>query len=169
MLITSLGSGEVDTPEGVSAPGFLKQDLGESGRWLELNLYGGTVEFIQDPAQDSKKQVWLYALHRKRNTDTKPARHTMGDFSPLLTDARSAVHLQTLPRIGVPGSGASSSDLRNAVIHGMQLQMGSLNGTFSRFMSARELPPKVLAGWNIKMSALKRIPMHPKERLTASA
>ncbi|KAK7553498.1 hypothetical protein IWX46DRAFT_286032 [Phyllosticta citricarpa] len=57
VLITLLGKGQELTPQKITAPGFTKKYTGESGRWLEQNLYGGTIELIEDPDQDSRTQA----------------------------------------------------------------------------------------------------------------
>lgn len=51
MLITYLGNGGRGTPPTLSAHDYQRNTRrGESGRYLELSLFGGTVEFYKDTA-----------------------------------------------------------------------------------------------------------------------
>ena len=76
LLITAIDNGRNQTPPEMSASGHVSIEekeetgewvyFGESGRWLEKNLYGGTLEFVQDPARDIKTQVsGILTLHEK--------------------------------------------------------------------------------------------------------
>lgn len=76
ILITAIDNGRNWTPPEMSASGHVSIEekeetgewvyFGESGRWLEKNLYGGTLEFVQDPARDIKTQVsGILTLHEK--------------------------------------------------------------------------------------------------------
>lgn len=50
LLITFLCNGRELTPPSISAPGYARSDDGgESGRFLETYLFGGTSEFYRDP------------------------------------------------------------------------------------------------------------------------
>ena len=53
ILVTWLGQGRPDTPKEISVHGYGTQQLpGESGRFLEMGLFGGTTEFYRDSQQD---------------------------------------------------------------------------------------------------------------------
>jgi len=53
VLTIFLNNGRVGTPAQVTVTGYGNQGTaeGESGRWLELNLFGGTSEYYRDPNQ----------------------------------------------------------------------------------------------------------------------
>lgn len=53
LLITFLGNGRPITPPDISAPRYGSDDVGESGRYLELNLFGGNTEYFRDSKQDN--------------------------------------------------------------------------------------------------------------------
>lgn len=55
LLVTFLGNGRPYTPAHMTAPGYSSYPLGESGRYLELRLFGGTTEYFQGPSQDMRK------------------------------------------------------------------------------------------------------------------
>ncbi len=50
LLITFLSNGRQGTPIGITVNGYTnpRDGLGESGRWLELELFGGTSDFYRD-------------------------------------------------------------------------------------------------------------------------
>jgi hypothetical protein len=57
LLVTFLSNGTLPfTPAHLSAPGYGIGRRGESGRYLELSLFGGNTEYYRDPRQD-KGQV----------------------------------------------------------------------------------------------------------------
>ncbi|KAJ5116046.1 hypothetical protein N7456_000394 [Penicillium angulare] len=53
ILITFLGQGRKHTPRTIGAPGYLDADgiTGEAGRNLEMQLFGGTIEYYQSSNQ----------------------------------------------------------------------------------------------------------------------
>ncbi|KAK2767732.1 hypothetical protein FQN54_003890 [Arachnomyces sp. PD_36] len=54
ILITWLGGGRPDTPPEMAVAGYATSDdqLGESGRFFELHVFGGTTEYYRDPSKD---------------------------------------------------------------------------------------------------------------------
>ena len=52
LLSAYLWNGRGVTPAEISVRGYGNEQQGESGRWLELNLFGGTTEYYRDPSQD---------------------------------------------------------------------------------------------------------------------
>ena len=62
LLIAFLWKGRLLTPSGVSAPGYGTDRAGESGRWLELRLFGGTTEYYRDPSHDDQQVCISYYL-----------------------------------------------------------------------------------------------------------
>ncbi|KAK2814066.1 hypothetical protein FQN50_000470 [Emmonsiellopsis sp. PD_5] len=52
LLVTYFSHGRLDTPSGVTVPGY--GDF-EAGRWLETGFFGGTTEFYRDQAQDNQQ------------------------------------------------------------------------------------------------------------------
>jgi len=56
LLVTFLGHGKKDTPVKMGALGYNKpgkgKRIGESGRYLEMQLFGGTLEYYQGPNQN---------------------------------------------------------------------------------------------------------------------
>jgi hypothetical protein len=56
LLVTFLTNGRRPfTPPSMSAAGFGNEDDGESGRYFEHILWGGTMAFYRDPAQGSSQ------------------------------------------------------------------------------------------------------------------
>lgn len=53
LLVTFLGNGRPITPPQLTAPNYGSFTNGESGRYLELNLFGGNTKYFHDPTQDS--------------------------------------------------------------------------------------------------------------------
>ncbi len=53
-LITWLNNGRQDTPLGIGVSGYNNnhQGIGESGRWFELAVFGGTMEYYRDLNDD---------------------------------------------------------------------------------------------------------------------
>jgi hypothetical protein len=56
LLVTFLGNGRPITPPQITGPNYGSVTNGESGRFLELNLFGGNTEYFHDATQD-KGQV----------------------------------------------------------------------------------------------------------------
>jgi hypothetical protein len=52
LLVTFLTNGRSDSPLALGVQGYNGRNIGESGRWLELSLFGGTSEFYRD------RQIW---------------------------------------------------------------------------------------------------------------
>ena len=50
--MTFLGQGRLDTPEGITVAEYAEF---ESGRWLEMHLFGGTTEYYRDATQDNQQ------------------------------------------------------------------------------------------------------------------
>ncbi|KAL1382067.1 hypothetical protein HDK64DRAFT_321024 [Phyllosticta capitalensis] len=179
-----------ETPPEMSASGHVSIEekeetgewvyFGESGRWLEKNLYGGTLEFVQDPARDIKTQSGIPYLFGEDDKARRIERSVIDQFCrgdstefsfPLATDTRTAVDWRTVHRFGTPASTGSRNGRGNGPVPSRlpQEEVQSRKDGVNRYMSARGLTAEVLAGKNIAMSALMRIPMHPQERLTAVA
>lgn len=61
ILITWLGRGRPDTPPEMAVTGYATSDgqIGESGRFFELFLYGGTTEYYRDLNQDDSQVILL--------------------------------------------------------------------------------------------------------------
>ncbi len=58
MLLTFLSNDVNNTPPEISVTGYARAaNQGESGRYLELRLFGGTTEYYEDPRQD-RHQVY---------------------------------------------------------------------------------------------------------------
>ncbi|QSS59085.1 hypothetical protein I7I51_08517 [Histoplasma capsulatum] len=55
LFITYMTNGRVYTPPQITAPGFGTRLVGESGRFYELVLFGGTIEFYRDSQQDDRQ------------------------------------------------------------------------------------------------------------------
>ncbi|KAG5292539.1 hypothetical protein I7I48_04664 [Histoplasma ohiense] len=55
LFITYMTNGRVNTPPQITAPGFGTRLVGESGRFYELVLFGGTTEFYRDSQQDDRQ------------------------------------------------------------------------------------------------------------------
>lgn len=57
LLYTFLSNGRSYTPVPVTVQGYSDPTIraGESGRWLEEKLFGGTMEFYRDPTQGNKQ------------------------------------------------------------------------------------------------------------------
>lgn len=55
LLTAFLWNGHYVTPPEISVPGYSDEDEGESGRWLEMCLFGGTTEYYRDPSQDDQQ------------------------------------------------------------------------------------------------------------------
>ncbi|KAF2762203.1 hypothetical protein EJ05DRAFT_473121 [Pseudovirgaria hyperparasitica] len=54
LLITSIGGGRKDTPKDMIIPGYRQlPDIGESGRVLEMGLFGGCMEYYRCPKQEN--------------------------------------------------------------------------------------------------------------------
>ncbi|KAK8258366.1 hypothetical protein IWZ00DRAFT_527637 [Phyllosticta capitalensis] len=190
LLITAIDNGRNWTPPEMSASGYVSIEekeetgewvyFGESGRWLEKNLYGGTLEFVQDPARDIKTQSGIPYLFGEDDKARRIERSVIDQFCrgdstefsfPLATDTRTAVDWRTVHRFGTPASTGSRNGRGNGPVPSRlpQEEVQSRKDGVNRYMSARGLTAEVLAGKNIAMSALMRIPMHPQERLTAVA
>ncbi|OJD24961.1 hypothetical protein ACJ73_03673 [Blastomyces percursus] len=62
LLISWLGGGRPFTPRSMSAPGFGTGAMGESGRYFESIIFGGTTEFYRDKDQDNAQAGMPYQL-----------------------------------------------------------------------------------------------------------
>ncbi|OJD21337.1 hypothetical protein ACJ73_07324 [Blastomyces percursus] len=60
LLISWLGGGHPFTPRSMSAPGFGTAAIGESGRYFESIVFGGTTEFCRDKDQDNAQILVLW-------------------------------------------------------------------------------------------------------------
>jgi len=55
LRVTFLGNGRPITPPQITALNYGSLTNGESGRYLELNLFGGNTEYFHDPTQDNSQ------------------------------------------------------------------------------------------------------------------
>lgn len=55
VFMTFLNNGRALTPSSVPAPAYDNGNFGESGRYLELRLFGGTTEYFRGPSQDMRQ------------------------------------------------------------------------------------------------------------------
>jgi hypothetical protein len=72
LLVTFLTKGRRPlTPPSMSATGFGDAVIGESGRYLEQVLFGGTMAFYRDPAQGDGQVMQPYSNPQKQTTDKR--------------------------------------------------------------------------------------------------
>jgi hypothetical protein len=62
LLITSINNGRTITPPQITAHGFGNDRWGESGCYLEMSMFGGTMEFYRDLAQNDGQVRYTFAL-----------------------------------------------------------------------------------------------------------
>lgn len=61
LLLTFIGNGRPLTPPELSAPQYGTINDGESGRCLELRLFGGNTEYYVDPSQGSGQVCLIWS------------------------------------------------------------------------------------------------------------
>lgn len=71
LLVTFLRNGRVNTPPTITVQGYGSRTVGESGRFLEAYLFGGTTEYYRAASQDmhqvcNSKSFGGYVIDRRQ-------------------------------------------------------------------------------------------------------
>ncbi|KAH7001250.1 hypothetical protein EDB80DRAFT_87520 [Ilyonectria destructans] len=146
---------------GYTAPGGEDdQSTGESGRWFENALFGGSLEFYRDP-QDDNRQVGIPHVLDQHNVARRIDPRAIKGLVEFVQGSRRFVFPFATVGSGITARQRAERGIRS--LGSTQARGGLPPGTANlRFMQAQGRSSRPLRMYNVSAQELRRIPVDPR-------